>query len=510
MNHSHLEGHSERLDQVLFSILNIHTSLKYFMPWFLLILCVVLILCLLYLAYTLQKAKKKLAIFTSRYKKARRTERDFDPLTQLPTRQQLEKKINQTQSADQSQCSYALMLISIDNLGSINDVHSYAIGDVLFKHIALRLNHLLEHSDFLAHLNSNKFALLTKVNSRDTGDTHAYLTQLAKDLQKSIEVPYFIDDLALRAATSIGIALICNTNKSPKKIIHQAHMALVQAKTYRSQSIQFFNNKLSALIKRTELLTKELPFAIGRNQLAVYVHPQHSMQGQLAGVELLLRWHHPSLGKIPPEHFIALAEKDNMINCLSLWMLDEAVKFVQEYPLPELSVSINVSPLQFHSAHFEQFINYLHTHADILADRLVIEITENALMENLKEAKRIMHALTRLGYRLSLDDFGTGFSNLAAISSFPLYEIKLDRSLIHNLSHEKQLRIIAEMTVKLAKTLQLNTVAEGVENQEDLNLLTELGFDYVQGYYYSRPMPLAKWPSYLAQCTPSIAAALPH
>lgn len=495
MNPLYLDRLNESLHQVLLSILNIQSGLKDLMPWFLLALCAVLTGGMLYLAQKLHKTQKKLGLLSAPDPQKPHPEEYYASLTKLPARLLLEKKIAQAMKHPPS----ALILISVDSLGNINDLHSYATGDLFLKHMALRLKRLLNPDDYLAHLNSNKFAVVLSNLPVESEQLRAYVQQVAKNLQKNLEAPFFNNDLALRSAVSMGITLIQATDKPVKEIIQQAHMALNQAKTYRHQNIQFFDKKLARLIRQTEILARDLPFAIERQQLAVYVHPQHDVQGQLVGVELLLRWHHPQLGMLSPECFIALAEKDHMINHLGFWMLDQAARFIEQYPIAKLSVSINVSPLQFHSAHFGKFTAYLLEHAPRLADRLIIEITEGALMENLQEAQKVMQALTHLGYRLSLDDFGMGFSNLAAISSFPLYEIKLDRSLVHNLAKEPQLRIIAQMIIKLAKTLQLHTVAEGVENKRDLEILTELGFDRVQGFYYSRPMPLEKWQDYLLQ-----------
>lgn len=504
MNHLHPDW----LNTASLSILNIQTRLNGFMPWLWVVLYVFLLFCVFYLAYRLRKTKKRLAAFMARRNtNARQQRQTYNSLTTLPGRTQLEQAIQQRVHNQSAETPAALLLISVDNLGRINDVHNHAIGDTFLRYIALRLKRLTKENDFLAHLNSNKFALLLPPQAKAKDNIYASLQQTAQTLQRSLEAPYFIDALALRATIAIGLTLIKDDHQSAQQVIQQAHMALNQARTYRSKNIQFFNQQLCVLIKQTELLAKELPFAIERNQLAAYVHPQHDMHGRLSGVELLLRWHHPKLGVIDPERFIPLAEKDNLINHLGLWMLDQAASFIQRYPYEHLSVSINVSPLQFHSTHVGQFIRSLKDKAPLLAPRLVIEITEGAVMENLQEAQRIMQTLTRMGYRLSLDDFGTGYSNLAAISSFPLYEIKLDRSLVHNLAHEQQLRVIAEMVIKLAKTLRLKTVAEGVENKEDLQVLANLGFDYVQGFYYSRPMPLSQWSAYLEKYEHSHSSA---
>src|SRR5690625_182887 len=450
-----------------------------------------------------------------------------DSLTGLPNRHVLEIETQKLLNQPQTQPGAALLLINIDNLGHINDTYSHAVGDILLQCVAWRLQRLVKPKELLVRLNSNKFTLLIKElpkqdepsqphkqnaegqfnkQSRQTPqahaittEQHAYLQDIAENIQKSHEAPYLIGGIALQGRSSIGIVPFDSSTVSPLGLIQKASLALNQARALRGANIRFYDRRLSQQLKESQLLAAELPFAIERQQLAVYAHPQHSVDGVLLGVELLMRWQHPTLGNISPDRFIPLAEKENLIHQLGLWMLEQAKTFITENPIDWLSVSVNVSPLQFHSDHFVDFIRFLTDHTTVMGPRLVVELTEGTIMENVKEAKRMMQFLNRLGYRFSLDDFGTGYSNLAAISSFPLFEIKLDRSLVKNIAQDKQLRTIAGLVASLSKNLHLRSIAEGVENAEDLAVLKALQFDAVQGFYFAQPMPLSHWPAFLAQ-----------
>jgi len=454
----------------------------------------------------------------------------YDSLTGLPNRHVLEIEIQKLLNQPQTQLGAALLLINIDNLGHINNTYSHAIGDILLRYVAWRLQRLVKPNELLVRLNSNKFTLLIKelpkqnelsqpnrqnaggqLNKQSrpkeqtpqahaiTAEQQAYLQDIAENIQKSLEAPYLIGGIALQGRISVGIVPFDSSSVSPLGLIQKASLALNQARALRGANIRFYNKRLSQQLKESQLLAAELPFAIERQQLAVYVHPQHSVDGVLLGVELLMRWQHPTLGNISPDRFIPLAEKENLIHQLGLWMLEQAKTFITENPIDWLSVSVNVSPLQFHSDHFADFIRFLTDHTTVMGPRLVVELTEGTIMENVKEAKGMMQFLNRLGYRFSLDDFGTGYSNLAAISSFPLFEIKLDRSLVKNIAQDKQLRTIAGLVASLSKNLHLRSIAEGVENAEDLVVLKALQFDAVQGFYFAQPMPLSRWPAFLAQ-----------
>lgn len=427
--------------------------------------------------------------------------RHYDPLTKLPSSNMLEQKIHTLLTAPRQYGPVAIMLISIDNLNRINNAHSYAIGDIFLKNVAQRLEHLIKKEDYLARLNSNKFAVLMKQPFYEKHAQDNYFYENAYKIKKELESPYAIHHIAIQGMISMGLNLVEKEQGSPARIIQNTYLALSQARKNHAGKIHCFNQQLSKQLKKTLQLATELPFAIKRNQLKTFVHPQHNMQGKLVGVELLMRWHHPTYGYISPNRFIPMAERDNIIHSLGLWMLNEAARFIEKYHEEAISVSVNVSPLQFHSIHFSEFAAYLKTHANAMANRLIIELTEGALMKNTNEANRTMQFLTKLGYRFSLDDFGTGYSNFAALSTFPLYEIKLDRSLVSKIAQHKEHHTIAAMVATLAKALHLRSVAEGVETQEQLEILQTLGFDMVQGFYFAKPMSMKQWDIFLKNAT---------
>lgn len=425
----------------------------------------------------------------------------YDPLTKLPNRISLEISLEKHLSRVPASPA-ALFLISADNLKRINNTYGYSQGDDFLRFVTQRLRRLVNSSDILTRFDGNKFALLLTGHAALTPSAPGenckeQLIALARQYKDNLEVPYLVEDSIHQGQISIGIYALQKSDRQTDEVVQNAYLALYQAQSQPKERLQYFDEQLSAQMRETLLLNEELPRAIERNQLNVVVHPQHDMSGALIGVELLMRWQHPTLGAISPNRFVPIAEKDNTIHLLGLWMLEQAQEFIQNNPFNSLSVSVNISPIQFHSPRFREIIQFLTDHAPQIANRLVIELTEGTLMQDVAEAKRIMLYLAQLGYRFSLDDFGTGYSNLAAISSFPLYEIKLDRSLVHHIDKDQHLRTIAQLVANLAHTLGLETVAEGVETKAELHALRELGFHHVQGFYFTRPMPLNKWQKFL-------------
>src|SRR5699024_1813045 len=356
---------------------------------------------------------------------------------------------------------------------------------LFLQQVAHRLRRLMGKEDILARLNSNRFAILMKGLPQPASSASSFMRKHTKNIQKSLESPYLIGGIALQGQICIGVAYIKTPTYTAQKIIQHAFIALRQTHKYPGLRVECFNDRLSSQIKESQQLISDLPQAIKKGQMKVFAHPQHCINGKLIGVELLMRWQHPTLGNISPTRFIPLAEKENLIHSLGLWALEQAREFIRQNDYPDLNVSINVSPLQFHSIYFPEFIDLLVSQRAEMSNRLIIELTEGTIVENVKEANRIMHFLNQLGYRFSLDDFGTGYSNLAAISSFPLYGLKLDRSLVTGIAQDTELRTIAKMVSTLAHSLNLYSIAEGVEQKEELEILKKLGFDAVQGFYFS-------------------------
>lgn len=425
----------------------------------------------------------------------------FDPLTQLPNRRVIEAALTKQlrlYGTAQAQPS-ALLVLDLNNLDRVNDTYGRTIGDEFLQNVAQRLQRIIRPDDVLARLNKRKFAILVKSLPQSANGAHDFVRTYTTNIQKSLESPYLIDGIALQGQISIGVASLDSPHLSAQEIIQRALLALNQTHHYRGLRVECFNARLLNRIKRTQQLSADLPRAIEKNQMKIVLHPQHCFGGTLIGVELLLRWRHPTLGNISPAQFIPIAERENYIHTLGMWALEQARDFIQHNELPNLSVSINVSPLQFHSIYFPEFIELLVNQRSIMGDKLIIELTEGTIMENVQEAQHIMILLNQLGYRFVLDDFGTGYSNLSAISSFPLYGLKLDRSLVTGIAQDRRLYTIARMVASLAHSLNLHCLAEGVEQQKELDTLKKLGFDAVQGFYFSRPIPLEKWPVFLAQ-----------
>lgn len=415
---------------------------------------------------------------------------EFDSLTALPNRLLLvdrtDKAIAHCKNINHS---LAMLVINIDRFKQINDSLGHQAGDALLIILAKRLQALCKEQDTLSRLSSDEFVLL-----RPGCDAMA-AAALAEQILPEILKPCLISGQELTVSASIGIALYDVDGENFHDLYKHADIAMYQAKEQGRNTYCFFTTQMQKYHARHLLLENALRKAVERDELYLVYQPQYSLKKQkLLGFEVLLRWTHSELGVISPAEFIPLAERSGTIIPIGEWVLTQAIAQISKWQtlgFNQLSVAINLSPLQFRQPNLISVLEQLLTTYHVTADKVELEITESAMMEEPAEAAYQIKQFSQRGFHIAIDDFGTGYSSLSYLKRFSLNKLKIDQSFISDLLKDADDKAIVIAIINMAKSLGLSTIAEGVETAKQLAFLQELGCDDIQGYYYSKPLSVS-------------------
>lgn len=418
-----------------------------------------------------------------------------DPLTGLANRTLLYDRLQQTiASAKRDKKSIALLLLDIDRFKEINNTLGHEYGDMILKQIEPRLREVVRETDTIARFGGDEFAIVLSI--AHTGS----VTRCLDKIMNSLHLPFYIEELKLSMGieASIGIALYPNHGDDPETLIMHAEMAMYKAKKQGSQ-ICFYTPDDDPYSLRRLALVSDLRQAIENNELTLHYQPKVDLENNcITSVEALLRWNHPKHSFIPPAEFIPLAEQSGVIKPLTQWVLKTAIRQYQTWREQGicLNMAVNLSARNLHDQHIVQDILHLLEESEMDPSHLELEITESAMMSDPGQAKAILQSLDHLGIKLSIDDFGTGFSSLAYLRDLPVDNLKIDKSFVIDMMHEKNNVIIVNSTIRLAHGLGYQVIAEGVEDKETLEKLTTLGCNSAQGYHICRPLAadeLSNW-----------------
>ncbi|MFG2454297.1 EAL domain-containing protein [Streptomyces sp. M41(2017)] len=418
--------------------------------------------------------------------RARAEEQLRDPLTGLPNRQWLlERTWTALDDAERIGARSALMLIDLDRFRSVNDTLGHLAGDRLLLQIADRLRLALPRGAEAARLGGDEFAVLLPV-----ADSTTSATRVARNLVAALGSPLDLDGLTLVLEASAGLAVFPDHALDAEGLLRRADVAMYQAKRDRT-GVEVYESKRDSNTPDRLGLLGDLRRALDAGDVELHYQPKVRFDGQVAGLEALVRWVHPERGKVPPDEFIAIAESSGLMPHLTEYVLETALAQVARWRVQGLfvPVAVNVSPRDVHTPGFAGSVAARLARHGVPAGALQLEITEHVLLEDPQRAADTLAALTGHGVKMSLDDFGTGYSSLVHLRRLPVSELKIDRSFVARLAVDTEDAEIVRCTVDLAHSLGLLVVAEGVEDDETWERLRDLGCDAVQGWLVAAAMP---------------------
>ncbi|MDE1198849.1 MAG: EAL domain-containing protein [Pseudomonas sp.] len=421
-----------------------------------------------------------------------------DSLTGLPNRFQLQQFLSDRLEREITP-PLALLSLDLDRFKPINDVLGHAFGDRVLQEVAQRLQQHVQANGMVARLGGDEF-IVVREGGIDHDDIEALCARLVADLCR----PFEIDTQTVFIGTSIGIALAPVHARTPAELLRMGDIALYRAKAAGRNTWCFYADGMNAQLLARRELEQELRHALLDDQLRVHYQPRYAtVDGALRSFEALVRWQHPQRGLLPPDTFIPLAEETGLIQPLGRWVLEHACREAMTWP-EEIGLSVNLSPGQL--AENEDVVavvaNALRS-TGLPASRLELEITERVLLDHAHSALSTLTALRALGVRLSLDDFGTGFSSLAYLRKYPLDGIKIDRSFISHMTERGNDQAIVQAMIDLGRSLGITVTAEGVETLEQLECLQRHPCDEVQGFHFSKAVPADQIGRLMAQAQPS-------
>ena len=414
-----------------------------------------------------------------------------DGLTDLPNRaaflQALAQMIEACAGTDEE---FAVLCVDLDGLKEINDVFGHATGDKVLIQVADRLLGSAR-GGVVARLSGDEFGLIIDGKQPVTG------LALAEQVAEALANEFQIDGKAVRTGCTTGISVFPHNGSDAASLLANAGAALFRAKAKSRGSISIYEPEMDQQIRDRRVLHQELSVAIRNGELSLYYQPQAASgatvgESEVIGFEALARWLHPVRGFVPPGDFIPLAEESGLIVEMGEWILREACREAASWAAP-LQIAVNLSPAQFTHGDLVGLVHSILLETGLAPDRLELEITEGVLIEDFDRGLALLRRLKALGVRISMDDFGSGYSSLSYLQAFPFDKIKIDRDFVINLGRNPQSAAIVRAVIDLGHGLEMSIVAEGVETQEQLSFLSEEGCDAVQGYLIGRPAPIAQF-----------------
>ena len=417
----------------------------------------------------------------------------YDVLTGLANRRLLVERLEaMVEAANAGRGLGALLYLDLDNFKNVNDARGHSTGDALLRHAAARLLEAVRDCDTVARIGGDEFVVLIgNLPGEPDAATRAALAMTDK-IRAALAAPLDIDGHGFRIAASIGIALPLDAGATADALLLEADTAMYHAKAGGRDSVALFARSMLRDAKQKLTLEHDLGQALDRGELAMHLQLQVDHAGTPAGAELLMRWTRADGSMVPPDVFIPVAEAGGLIVPLGQWALRQACAtwLALDAAGHRLPLSLNVSPLQFRQPDFVEQVRAVLLDTGVPPQQLIFEVTEGLLIEDIDQTVARTRALSELGIRFSIDDFGTGYSNLSYLKRLPLYELKIDKSLVRDMPHDQNGTAIVQSVLAMARHLGLRVVAEGIETAEQAAFLAAHGRPYMQGYLFSRPVAL--------------------
>ncbi|QSB09451.1 EAL domain-containing protein [Lysinibacillus fusiformis] len=408
-----------------------------------------------------------------------------DELTGLPNRRKLEQRLeNEFHQSRRTGEKFALFFIDVNRFKHINDGLGHIIGDMFLVEMSNRLRNIDHTSNSFYRHNSDEFVMILNDVSR--------IEEMAKEIISVFNESFIVDTYEFYASISIGISIFPDHANSVEELLKNADIAMYAAKSTRGNQYRLYRDNMDEANDKWLLLETKLHQALKQDRLELHYQPKIDLKtDSVIGMEALLRWYDPELGHIPPDRFIPFAEDCGLINDIGVWVLRKAcaqARLWNESHELSLRVAVNISPIHISIGGFVDMVRGVIAETGIDPNLLEIEITEMSMLDYTEDLIDTIKQLRALGITISLDDFGTGYSSLNYLKKFPVDVLKIDRAFVRDIVPEKSGIAMISAMISLAHALNLQVVAEGVEEEAELNVLREHGCEYVQGYYFSKPL----------------------
>lgn len=418
----------------------------------------------------------------------------YDPLTSLPNRRLLQDRLKPAlASSHRNGRKGALLFIDLDHFKTLNDTLGHDMGDLLLQQVAGRLNACVRENDTVARLGGDEFVVMLEGLSEQSVTAVKQAEAIGTKILAAINQPFQLGTHEYISTPSIGVTLF-EGHDHTDELLKRADIAMYQAKTSGRNALCFFDPHMQHIISARVSLEDELRKALVGQQFQLYYQIQVEESGRPVGVEALIRWFHPERGLVSPSEFIPLAEETGLILSIGQWVLEKACAQLSAWQhlsmTNNLALSVNVSAKQFFQVDFAEHVQACILRHAINPKLLKLELTESILLKNIEDTIEIMNALGEIGVQFSLDDFGTGYSSLQYLKKLPLTQLKIDRSFVNDITIDKGDQAIVRTIVAMATSLNLSVIAEGVETEEQLQLLSSFGCTNYQGYLFSHPAPI--------------------
>ncbi|MCP4212576.1 MAG: EAL domain-containing protein [Halieaceae bacterium] len=418
----------------------------------------------------------------------------YDTLTGLPNRNELTKRLEmEVARVKRTRLFGALLFIDLDNFKNINDSLGHPAGDLVLQEMAQRLQTHLRVDDTVARLGGDEFIVILSGLSLDGREATSLARDIANKIRSAISMECSIRDTELYVTASIGIAMISQDHVSGQDLQRYADTAMYQAKREGRNRVEFFSESMGCDVTRQLELENQLHRALKEDQFRLYYQPQVNAEMEVIGAEALIRWEHPELGIVPPAEFLDVLESSGQIVAVGNWVIETALKQMMQWidnglVHKDFMICINISPRQFRDPQFTQNIESLLGRINVPSENIIMEITEHNIIHNINHAILRMEELIGRGISFSLDDFGTGYSSLTHLKSLPVDNIKIDRSFVEDICTNSGDQAVVASILTLSRHLDLDVVAEGIENLEQFHFLRKYGCNIYQGYYFSKPL----------------------
>jgi diguanylate cyclase (GGDEF)-like protein len=419
-----------------------------------------------------------------------------DGLTRLPNRMLGNELLTDAmQSAHESQTLVALLFVDLDNFKDVNDSLGHSAGDDFLVQVAQRLRESVRQTDIVCRQGGDEFLLgLTELQNQDD------IALVSQQVLQKMHAPFLLRGQEVLASCSIGIAVYPRHGSTFDELMRHADLAMYEAKQAGRNTFRFFNEDIRSSVTENLQLVSSLRQAVAQEEFVLHYQPVFDMcSGMLLGAEALVRWQNPKLGMVSPGLFIALAEKTGLIVDIGQWVLTEACRQMQAWRdmgAPALTVSVNLSPVQFSRGNIEAVIAQSLRDTGLDPHQLELEVTESTLISDTEKFIATLSRIQATGIHMSIDDFGTGYSNLSYLQRFPVHKLKIDQSFVRRLLQGQKDVAMVSAIIHLAKSLELTVTAEGVENEATRDALARMGCDQAQGYLFARPMPAKDFETY--------------